>query len=170
MKRVFIIVILAALLCPFASFAQQKVKFGHLDYGEIIKVMPGIDTVQKVVADMQADLQATGEGMTKEFQKKQEEYQQMVNKGTYSAAVLKIKEDELVNMYQRIQDFSQSAEQVLQAKQMEMLKPFQEKILEAIKEVGKEHNFTYIFDTSLLTYYEQGEDVAAKVKQKLGIK
>ena len=49
MKKVFVIIVLAALLCPFASFAQQKVKFGHLDYGEIIKVMPGIDTVQKVV-------------------------------------------------------------------------------------------------------------------------
>ena len=108
--------------------------------------------------------------MAKEFQKKQEEYQQMVNKGTSSPAVLKIKEDELTNMYQRIQDFSQSAEQDLQAKQMELLKPFQEKILEAIKEVGKEFNFTYIFDTSMLTYYEQGEDIAAKVKQKLGIK
>ena len=45
MKRLFIIIVLAALLSPFASFAQQKVKFGHIDYGEIIKVMPGIDTV-----------------------------------------------------------------------------------------------------------------------------
>ena len=93
----------------------------------------------------------------------------MGNKGA-SAAVLKIKEDELTNMYKKIQDFSQMAEQELQAKQLELLKPFQEKILNAIKEVGKEHNFTYIFDTSTLTYYEQGEDVAAKVKQKLGIK
>lgn len=169
MKRLFIIIVLAALLSPFASFAQQKVKFGHIDYGEIIKVMPGIDTVQKVIADMQAELQATGEDMAKEFQKKQEEYQQLGNKGT-SAAVLKIKEDELTNMYKKIQDFSQMAEQELQAKQLELLKPFQEKILNAIKEVGKEHNFTYIFDTSTLTYYEQGEDVAAKVKQKLGIK
>ena len=169
MKRVFIIVILAALLCPFASFAQQKVKFGHLDYGEIIKVMPGIDTVQKVVADMQAELQATGEEMAKEFQKKQEEYQKMVNAGK-SAAVLKIKEDELTDMYQRIQEFSQTAEQQLQEKQMDLLKPFHEKIKEAISQVAKEHNFTYIFDTSMLTYYEQGEDIAAKVKQKLGIK
>ena len=71
MKRLFIIIVLAALLSPFASFAQQKVKFGHIDYGEIIKVMPGIDTVQKVIADMQAELQATGEDMAKEFQKKQ---------------------------------------------------------------------------------------------------
>lgn len=170
MKKVFIIIVLAALLCPFASFAQQKVKFGHLDYGEVIKLMPGIDTVQKLVADMQAELQATGEEMAKELQKKQEEYQQMVNRGASSAAVLKIKEDELVNMYQRIQDFSQSAEQELQAKQMELLQPFHEKMKEAIKEVAKEHNFTYIFDTSMLTYYEQGEDIVAKVKQKLGIK
>ena len=169
MKRLFIIIVLAALMCPFASFAQQKVKFGHIDYGEIIKVMPGIDTVQKVIADMQAELQATGEEMAKEFQKKQEEYQQLASKGV-SAAVQKIKEDELTNMYKKIQDFSQSAEQDLQAKQMELLKPFQDKIMNAIKEVGKEHSFTYIFDTSTLTYYEQGEDVSAKVKQKLGIK
>ena len=169
MKRLFIIIILSALLCPFASFAQQKVKFGHIDYGEIIKIMPGIDTVQKVITDMQTELQATGEDMAKEFQKKQEEYQQLANKST-SPAVLKIKEDELTNMYQRIQDFSQTAEQDLQTKQMELLKPFQEKIIDAIKEVAKEHNFTYIFDTSTLTYYEQGEDIAAKVKQKLGIK
>ncbi len=169
MKRLFIIIVLAAVLSPFAASAQQKAKFGHVDYGEIIKVMPGVDTVQKVIADMQAELQATGEEMAKEFQKKQEEYQQLANKGT-SPAILKIKEDELTNMYKRIQDFSQSAEQDLQARQLELLKPFQDAILAAIKEVGKEHNFTYIFDTSTLTYYEQGEDISAKVKQKLGIK
>ena len=169
MKRLFIIIVLATLLSPFVASAQQRAKFGHIDYGEIIKIMPGIDTVQKVITDMQAELQATGEEMAKEFQKKQEEYQQLANTGT-SPAILKIKEDELTNMYKRIQDFSQSAEMDLQSKQMELLKPFQEKILNAIKEVGKEHNFTYIFDTSTLTYYEQGEDISAKVKQKLGIK
>ncbi len=169
MKRLFIIIVLAALLSPFAASAQQKAKFGHIDYGEIIKIMPGVDTVQKVIADMQAELQATGEEMAKEFQKKQEEYQVLANKGT-SPAIMKIKEDELTNMYKRIQDFSQSAEQDLQAKQMELLKPFQDAILAAIKEVAKEHGFMYIFDTSTLTYYEQGEDISAKVKQKLGIK
>lgn len=168
MKRLFIIIVLAALLSPFAASAQ-KAKFGHVDYGEIIKLIPGIDTVQKVITDMQAELQATGEEMAKEFQKKQEEYERLRTNGT-SPAIMKIKQDELVNMYNRIQDFSQSAEMDLQSKQMELLKPFQEKILNAIKEVGKEHNFTYIFDTSTLTYYEQGEDISAKVKQKLGIK
>ena len=66
--------------------------------------------------------------MAKEFQKKQEEYQQLGQKGA-SAAVIKIKEDELTKMYQRIQDFTQSAEQDMQAKQMELLKPFQDNCL-----------------------------------------
>lgn len=169
MKRVVILLFIVALLSPMMSFAQQKVKFGHINYGDVIKEMPGIDSVQKVITDFQAELQATGEGMYAEFQKKQAEYQELGNKGT-SAAVIKIKEDELTQMYTRIQEFSQAAEQDLQNKQLELLKPFQEKILEAIKEVGKENNFTYIFDTSTLTYYEQGEDISAKVKAKLGIK
>ncbi|MCQ2285757.1 MAG: OmpH family outer membrane protein [Bacteroidales bacterium] len=169
MKRIITIIVFVAILCPFACFAQQKVKFGHINYGEVIKLMPGIDSVQKVVADMQTDLQATGEEMAKEFQKKQEEYQQLGQKGA-SAAVIKIKEDELTKMYQRIQDFSQAAEQDLQVKQMELLKPFQDALLNAVKEVAKENGFTYVFDTSTLTYYESGEDISAKVKQKLGIK
>lgn len=169
MKKAFIILFVIAILCPISTFAQQKVKFGHIKYGEIIKVMPGIDSVQKIVEDFQADLQATGEEMAKEFQKKQEEYQQLGQKGA-SAAVLKIKEEELTKMYQRIQDFSQSAEQDMQAKQMELLKPFQDNLLAAVKEVAKENNFTYIFDTSTLTYYAQGEDISSQVKQKLGIK
>lgn len=169
MKRIVLSFFIIALMFPTIGFAQQKTKFGHVNYGDIIKEMPGIDSVQKVVADFQAELQATGEGMYAEFQKKQAEYQELGNKGT-SAAVIKIKEDELTQMYTRIQEFSEAAEMDLQNKQMELLKPFQEKVLEAIKEVAKENNFTYIFDTSTLTYYEQGEDISAKVRAKLGIK
>lgn len=169
MKRIVLSFIIIALMFPIMGFAQQKTKFGHVNYGDIIKEMPGIDSVQKVVADFQAELQATGEGMYAEFQKKQAEYQELGNKGT-SAAVIKIKEDELTQMYARIQEFSEAAEMDLQNKQMELLKPFQEKVMDAIKEVAKENNFTYIFDTSTLTYYEQGEDISAKVRVKLGIK
>lgn len=169
MKKIFLTLIIVAFLCPLTSFAQSKVKFGHLDYGEIIKQMPGIDTVQKVIENLQKEFQATGEEMAAEFQKKQAEYQELGNKGA-SAAVIKIKEDEMTSMYQRIQDFQVSAEQTLQERQIELLKPFQETILEAIKAVAKEHDFTYVFDKSTLTYYAAGEDISAKVKEKLGIK
>ncbi|MDR1346680.1 MAG: OmpH family outer membrane protein [Bacteroidales bacterium] len=166
MKKITWIVALLLLL-PAAMFAQNKAKFGHVNYGDMIKLMPGVDTAEKVLQTYQAELQAIGEGMYKEFQEKTDAYQRMQN---VSAAVMKIKEDELRSMYERLQQYSQSMQIDLQNKQLELLKPFQDKLLGAIKEVAKAENFTYIFDTSTLTYYETGEDIASKVKLKLGIK
>lgn len=168
MRRIFTILLLAVVLCPFGTFAQ-KVKFGHVNADEVMQAMPGIDSVEIAIKAMQAELQATGEGMADEFTKKQAEYEALGSKGV-SAAVIKIKEEELANMYQRIEEFKNSAQQELQEKYQELLKPFHDKVLEAIKEVATENNFTYIFDTSILTYYDQGEDISAKVKTKLGIK
>lgn len=168
MKRFFTILLLAIVLCPFGSYAQ-KAKFGHINADEVMQALPGIDSVEKVVREMQAELQATGEAMADEFTKKQAEYEALGSKGV-SAAVIKIKEEELANMYQRIEEFKVTAQQDLQEKYQELLKPFHDKVLEAIKEVATENNFTYIFDTSILTYYDQGEDISAKVKTKLGIK
>ncbi|MDR1113086.1 MAG: OmpH family outer membrane protein [Bacteroidales bacterium] len=166
MKKITWIVALLLLL-PAAMFAQNKVKFGHVNYGDMIKLMPGVDTAEKVLQTYQAELQVVGEGMYKEFQEKTDAYQRMQD---VSAAVMKIKEDELRSMYERLQQYSQSMQVDLQNKQLELLKPFQDKLLGAIKEVAKAENFTYIFDTSTLTYYETGEDIAPKVKLKLGIK
>jgi outer membrane protein len=165
-KIVWIIALL--LLLPAVMFAQNKAKFGHLNYGNMIKLMSGVDTAEKTLQNYQAELQAIGEGMYKEFQEKQDAYARM--QGVSATAVMKIKEDELRSMYERLQQYSQSMQMELQNKQLELLKPFQDKLLEAIKEVAKAENFTYIFDTSTLTYYETGEDIASKVKVKLGIK
>ncbi|MBO4481138.1 MAG: OmpH family outer membrane protein [Bacteroidales bacterium] len=168
MKRILSLLLVAFLLAPAVGMAQTKVKFGHLDYGEVIKAMPGIDTVQSQLKALQEELQSAGEEMEKEFQTK---YQELQNSAaTMSPALLRVKEDELKSMYARIQEFAQNMETDLKTKQLEMLKPFQEKLLAAIAEVAKEGGYAYIFDTSTLTYYETGDNIAAKVKAKLKIK
>ena len=51
----------------------------------------------------------------------------------------------------------------------ESLTPMIQKVQQAIEEVGKEHGFTYIFDSSMgATLYNGGEDVSSLVKTKLG--
>jgi outer membrane protein len=166
MKR--LMVMMAIFMLPALTFAQNKAKFGHLNYGDVIKEIPGVDTAQKAIEEFQAELQSVGEAMSNELQTKYQAYQQL--QATASAAILKVKEDEIRGMYERLQNYQESVQADLQKRQMELLKPFQDKLLQAIKEVAKAENFTYIFDTSTLTYYEQGEDIAAKVKTKLGIK
>ena len=58
----------------------------------------------------------------------------------------------------------------MEEKQLELAKPFQDKIQNAINAVAKEHQYTYIFDTQILLYYDGGDDVTPLVKKKLGLK
>jgi len=57
-------------------------------------------------------------------------------------------------------------------KESQLLQPIIEKADKAIKEVGKENGYTYIFDLSrgsVVYFSEVSEDVLPLVKKKLGI-
>ena len=162
--------LLSAFCFLLFCYCSAQSKFGHVDYGDIMKNMPGIDSAQVAVTNYQAELQAIGEQMLKEFQEKQAAYEKLTNTPNTSQAVLKIKQDELTGMYKRIQEFAQSMEIDLQDKQLELLEPFQTKLLAAIKKVAKADNYVYIFDVSTLMFYAPSDDLTHKVKAELGIK
>ena len=79
-----LIIILLALICTVGGFAQ-KAKFGHVDYGAIMKEMPGIDTAQTALLNVQKELQEAGQQMANEFKQKETEYGQMANNGASAA-------------------------------------------------------------------------------------
>lgn len=167
MKK-FLFIIAVALFSITAGHAQ-KAKFGHVDYGAIMKEMPGIDTAQQALILYREELEAVGKAMADEFKTKQSEYDSLVNKTT-SSAILKVKEDELMKLYKRLQDFVSSSELDLQKKQIELLKPFQDTLLAAIKKVAETNKYTYVFDVSLCSYHTDTDDLTAAVKRELGIK
>ena len=107
--------------------------------------------------------------MADEFKLKQAEYADLTNKTT-SSAILKVKEDELMKLYQRLQDFVSSSEMDLQAKQIELLKPFQERLLAAIKTVAEKEKYTYVFDVTMCAFHNDADDLTAAVRTELGIK
>ena len=87
-----------------------------------------------------------------------------------SSAVRQLREKELTDLQERITLFEQSLQDLMQERQIELMTPFQDKILQAIKDVAKENGYAYIFDTKNLLYSDGGDDVSALVKKKLGIK
>lgn len=169
MKKIIltIVVVLAAgLFCT--ELNAQKAKFGHVDYAGIIEIMPETDSAQVEVKQLKADLEAEAAVMQQEFQAKYEEFTQ--KQATYSSAVAQVKQKELEDMYQRLQAFAEGAQSQIQAKQVELLKPVQDKVLNAIKEVAKADNFTYVFDVTTVAYGWDTTDITDKVKAKLGLK
>ena len=51
-------------------------------------------------------------------------------------------------MNKRIQDFQTNAQTQLQNKQIELFQPIYTKVDKAIKDVGKENGFFYVFDVA----------------------
>ncbi len=162
------VIISIALLCATTGFAQ-KAKFGHVDYGALMKEMPGIDTAQQALLQYQQELESVGKQMAEEFKTKQADYANLAN-STTSSAILKVKEDELMKLYKRLQDFVSTSEVDLQKKQIELLQPFQEKLLAAIKKVAETNKYTYIFDVTMCAFHTDADDLTDAVRAELGIK
>ena len=108
--------------------------------------------------------------MQKELQTKMTEFEGM---GATASEIKKnAKVTEIQDLQQRIQNYQVTAQQQLQQKQNELLKPVFDKAEKAIEEVAKENGLLYVFDigTKVVLYKSsQSMDVLPLVKAKLGI-
>ena len=165
MKKMLLLVAVALFFNIGAADAQ---KYGHVNSGEILEVMPGIDSLQIKLKAFQDDLQTMYESMVTEFQQKKDKFDREV--GTMSSAVRQVREKELQDLTTRIQEFQANAQDDLEEKQYELAKPYQDAIQDAINKVAKTNGYAYIFDTKILLYYGSGDDITPLVKKELGIK
>ena len=164
MKKGLLLLAAVVLTCT-TTFTQ---KYGHVNTQEIFSAMPGADSLQTKLKAFETELTDIYTGMVSEFQTKKEKFDQEA--GTMSSTVRQYREKELVDLQQRIMEFQEGVQNDMQEKQLELMQPFQDKILKAIEDVAKENGYAYIFDTQVLLYSEGGDDVSTLVKKKLGIK
>ena len=91
-----------------------------------------------------------------------------------SEIVNQAKENELSHINRRIQEFQTNAQAQLQEKESELFQPIVIKVDKAIKEIGKENGFVYVFDTTqgTLLYFDETKstNIMPLAKAKLGLK
>ncbi|MBO4504583.1 MAG: OmpH family outer membrane protein [Bacteroidales bacterium] len=165
MKKILLIVAVAIFAAVVPAKAQ---KYGHVNSSSILEVMPGVDSLQIKLQAFQKDLQSMYESMMTEYQTKKDKFDREV--GTMSSAVRQVREKELEDLGLRIQEFQANAQDDLEEKQYELAKPFQDAIQNAIDKVAKANGYAYIFDTKILLFYDNGDDITPLVKKELGIK
>lgn len=168
--RIAVLIIVVALAGKNAM--AQTLKFGHINSDELIQGMPEYDSAVVKLQKFQKELQNALELMSVELNNKNEAYQKEAK--SLSDIVKQTKEQELVDMQKRIQDFQNNAQGQLQNKQSEVFQPIYTKVDKAIKDVGKENNFFYVFDVAkgALLYFDEAKsiNVMPLVKTKLGLK
>ena len=170
MKKTSLIIVLFSALFSFSTFAQQTLKFGHINSTELIQLMPQTKQADSTLKRFGESLDSQLKGMTAEYQNKLQSYQQKMD--SMPDAVKSIKEKELSDLGQRIQDFQQTAQESIQKKKEEIYGPILKKAEDAIKEIAKEKSYSYIFDTSLgsVIYAQDSDNILSMVKAKLGLK
>lgn len=173
MKRFFSISALAVIFLLSAQIADaQNLKFGHINTDELIRSMPEYDSAMAKLQKTQKELTNALELMQVEFNNKYESYNKEVKNLT--DLVRQTKEQELADMNQRIQEFQTNAQTRLQEEQTALTQPIFTKVDKAIKDVGKENSFIYIFDIARgqVVYFDETKstNITQLVKTKLGIK
>ena len=162
-KKLFILVFLALPL----SLAAQNLKFGTVNTVDVFNLMPEKATAEKQLEDLSKQYESEFMKMQEEFTTK---YKDFVN--SQDSMPENIKQRRMQEIQERIQNFREVATGDLEEQQAKLLAPLQEKIANAVKAVGQENGFTFIFDMSIPSVlYAGGQAVDATplVKAKLGL-
>ncbi len=160
--------LLVALLCLGSTtiFAQ---KFGRIDYQSTIPLMPEFASVQSGIQTVEADYMEHIEGMQVELNKKVDELGKLPE--TASDTARQLKNREIVELQQRIQEYYQVAQEGVQKSYMELMAPLQEKADAAIKKICKAQGIVAVFQTGAMVYLDEDQvvDISAAVRAELGI-
>ena len=156
------------LVLPMSVFAQ---KFGHIKTQEILTVMPEYTKAQTDIQTMQKQYDDEIKRLSDEVNKKFAAYQQ--EQANLPKNIQERRQKELQEMSERGMQMQQDAQQELQRSWLQMLEPIAKKIDDAIKSVGQEGGYVYIFDLNATSIPFVNEtlstDVTGAVKAKLGL-
>jgi outer membrane protein len=150
----------------------QSFKFAHINKGELIQGMPEYDSANVKLQKTNKELTNALEIMQVELNNKLETYNK--ESKNLTELVKQSREQELQDMNKRITDFNTNASAQLQEQQTALIQPIVNKADKAIKDVGKEGGYIYVFDISggQVLYFDETKstNITALVKTKLGLK
>lgn len=163
------IALLLLLIAPMSVFVQ---KFGHVKFAEILTVMPEYTKAQTDIQAQQKQYEDEMKRASDELTKKFTEYQQ--EQANLPKNIQERRQKELQELNEKGMQFQADAQQQLQKAYAEMMEPIYKKIDDAIKAVGQEGGYVYIFDLNRTDIPFVNEslstDVTPAVKGKLGLK
>ena len=162
------IALILLLIAPMSLFAQ---KFGHIRTQEILTIMPEYTKAQTDIQTMQQQYDDEMKRLGEELNKKFTAYQQ--EQANLPKNIQERRQKELQELNERGMQMGQDAQQQLQQSWLQMLEPIAKKIDDAIKAVGQEGGYIYIFDLNAtqIPFINEAHstDVTAAVKAKLGL-
>lgn len=152
-----------------SSYAQKVTKFGYLNSSELISLMPEAAKADSAIEKYAQELDALGQQMYAEYQKKAADAQEKKQKNLLSSEQEELVVKELGDMEKRITDFQQTAQDKIASKKEKLYGPILTKANEGIKTVAKNNGYTYVFDSGAgsILFAEESDNILPLVKTYL---
>ncbi|GAB6009803.1 OmpH/Skp family outer membrane protein [Dysgonomonas reticulitermitis] len=162
------LILVLFVLAPLGMFAQDK--FAYVNAEEVFSKMPEIKDVESQLATKREQITKVREGIQAEYTAKMTEFQKTDTKELTEAIILD-RQKQISDLESRFETYQKTSMEEYEKLQQSLLLPLQDKLRKAIKDVGDENGYTYIFNSSaaLLHIGSNAVDAAPKVKAKLGI-
>jgi outer membrane protein len=167
-----ILTLALSVLCFALPSVVKAQKVAHINFQEIITLMPEYKTASTEYDLYQASLEDGLRQIEADAMAENKKYEAETKKPAPNQTRLKILAQNL-EMYQRnYQEMQQSIQDSLKQKMAELVAPIKKKIEEAVAEVAKEKGYTHVIDSGfgMLIYADEAHNLDALVKEKLNIK
>ena len=161
--------LLAAILTVTAGSASAQ-KHGFISMDQVVSLMPELGKIDTALQRFQVDsLQPQLAIMIQDYNYKDS----MLNSKDSTkipATVRNQYRQDMQNVSYQLQNWQGYSQQVMQAKQEQLLAPVYRKAMDAIKAVAKEAGYAYVHNTEALLVAPPGDDLLPLVAKKLNIK
>lgn len=163
------ILLAIAIIFPMSALAQ---KFGVVEIETVFKAMPEYAAMETQLSDASKKYEDEFQKLRTELDKLYADFQAIADDANTPQSIKERRMQEIQERENKINQFRQTASQDLSRLQEQLIAPIQQKFVDAVKAVGQEGNYTFIFpnEQNLLLY--QGADVVNvtnAVKTKLGL-
>lgn len=159
-------VILFAVIALMGTTVNAQ-KFGHINTGELLSVMPETKKAQERIQKMQDSLNTSYAELIKEYREKDSIIRADSSKWTPAKKDIKFKE--WSDLGETLQNYATGAQQYLQQKEQELFAPVQAKAKDAITAVAKANGYAYVFTAEALLVAPPTDDLLPLVKKFLKI-
>lgn len=168
MKHLKTLVLAAALLIGSTSFMNAQSKVAHINTQELVASMPATKVAQAEIEKLSKTYQGELQTMQSELETKIKQYDAEAKTQTDETNSRRVQE--VQGMRQSIQQYGGQAQQDMQKKEFDLLKPITEKAKAAIQKVARAQGFTYVLDSTQGqgVILADGKDLLADVKIELG--
>lgn len=168
MKQLKTLLLATAVCIGTVSFTQAQSKVAHINTQELISAMPEYKAAQSQLETLQKSYQTEIQNMATEFQNKVKQYEAEAPTKTDEENAKRGKE--VQEMQDNIRQYQGQAQQDMQTKEMDLLKPITEKARTAILKVARAQGFDYVLDSAQgVLILTDGKNLLDDVKKELGI-